>query len=109
MSQVLNQRIQELLRKRLGELGIAADLHNDDEVVERVCTELGIERELVARQLDAMRLQNAMHIVGRDLPESFREERPATYRAMRRTEAERPPGVAVESVSAPDIDRSRRI
>lgn len=108
MSLVLNRRIQELLRKRLGEIGIAADLHNDDQIVERVCIELGIDRETVARQLDEMRVQNAVRIVGRDLPQSFREERPATYRAMQRTEREHRAATEVAQGSDPDIDRSRR-
>ena len=83
MSDVLTQRIQALLRKRLGEVGVAADLRNDDQAIAEICRELGLPREVVASELDEMRTQAAVRIMGRErLPISFLALKPALHRAM---------------------------
>lgn len=65
MSQTLNRRIQELLRKHLGELGVAPDLRNDDQAVAKIAQELGITRDVIARELTEMRSQGATQIISR--------------------------------------------
>ncbi len=66
MSQVLSLRIQELLRRRLGDVGVAPDLRNDDPAIDAVCKELQIGREQVARELDEMRMHVAKSVLGAD-------------------------------------------
>lgn len=82
----LSSRIQALLRKRLGEVGVAPDLRNDDVAIAQICRDLGITREVVARELDEMRAQTAARIIGRErLPIGFLALKPALRRAMGRS------------------------
>lgn len=83
MSSELSKRIQELLRRRLGVIGFAPDLRNDDPAIEQVCRDLGLTREVVANELDGMRIREAVQLMGRDriAPEVF-GLKPAMRRAM---------------------------
>lgn len=62
MSDVLARRIQELLRRRLGDVGIAPDRHNDDLAIAAIGRELNIGREQIERELGQMRRQVAREL-----------------------------------------------
>ncbi len=104
MSQVLAHRIQELLRRRLGDVGVAPDLHNDDQAIAQICQELKIGRDQVRQELDQMRSQVAARIVGHDRAAStaadFLVQKPAALRPMP------PPGLPLDA--EPDEPDARR-
>lgn len=103
MSQVLAHRIHQLLRRRLGDVGIAPDLHNDDQAIAQICQELQIGRDQVRQELDQMRSQVAARIVGRDrasTPADFLAQKPAAPRPMP------PPGLPLDA--EPDEPDARR-
>lgn len=109
MSSAWSARIQALLRKRLGEVGVAPDLHNDDLAIAQICQELGVSRESVASELDEMRTQVATQILGNDrLPAGFLSLKPAMRRAMGRLDPLRTAALAQMAHTTTLEDRARQ-
>lgn len=66
MSGVVNrERIAQMLAARLGGIGMAADLRNDDAAIAAVCRALGVPRRMVAAELSALRHKKCETVLAR--------------------------------------------